>query len=460
MYFEQFYLGCLAHASYMLASAGEAIVVDPQRDVEIYLQAAAAHEVVIRHIFETHLHADFVSGHNELASRTGAKIYIGEQAGARFPHVAVRDGFQLQVGQVRISVLETPGHTAESMCLVITDEEKSAEPWAVLTGDTLFLGDVGRPDLSRRHTPAQLAGMLYDSLHNKILKLDDRVLVYPAHGAGSLCGRNMRAERVSTIGTERMTNYALQIRSREEFVQQLTSNLPTRPEYFQQDAEINRAGASSLSDLFPLRAIEPVELKKLIDEGAIGLDVRAGDKFAASHVPGSINIALAGQFASWAGALLGLAANPVLIADSDAALAEARMRLARVGLENVSGYLNGGVAAWNAAGFALSSIPQIKAEVLRERLENGTLQLLDVRRESEWEAGHIKDATWWPLDNFKVSPPEIDRSVPVAVHCKGGYRSIIACSLLRRAGFENVADVIGGFDAWQQAQLEVTAGNR
>jgi hydroxyacylglutathione hydrolase len=460
MYFEQFYLGCLAHASYMLASEGEAVVVDPQRDVEIYLQAAAAHGVVIRHIFETHLHADFVSGHNELAARTGAKIYIGEQAEAKFPHVSLRDGFQLQVGQLRISVLETPGHTAESICLVITDEEKSSEPWAVLTGDTLFLGDVGRPDLSKRFTPAQLAGMLYDSLHNKILKLDDRVLVYPAHGAGSLCGRNMRAERVSTIGTERMTNYALQIKSREEFVHQLTSNLPARPEYFLQDAEINRAGASSLSDLAPLRPIELVELKKLLDEGAIALDVRPGDKFAASHIPGSINIALSGQFASWAGALLGLASSPVLIADSDDALAEARMRLARVGLENVTGYLNGDVAAWSKAGLNLASIRQISVETLRDQLQNNTLQVLDVRRESEWQAGHIEGATWWPLDNFRVAPPEIDRSVPVAVHCKGGYRSIIACSLLRRAGFEQVTDVIGGFDAWQQAQLEVTAGNR
>src|SRR5579863_1350378 len=240
MYFEQFYLGCLAHASYLLASKGEAVVVDPQRDVEIYLQAAEANHVSIRHIFETHLHADFVSGHRELASRTGAQIYIGAQAGATFPHVAMQDNFQLRVGKMFITALETPGHTPESMCFVITDEEKSSAPWAVLTGDTLFLGDVGRPDLSKHYSPVQLAGMLYDSLHNKILKLADDVLVYPAHGAGSLCGRNMRAERVSTIGTERLTNYALQIKSREEFVKQLTSNLPARPAYFSQDAEINR----------------------------------------------------------------------------------------------------------------------------------------------------------------------------------------------------------------------------
>ena len=452
-HFEQFYLGCLAHASYMLASEGEAVVVDPQRDVEIYLQAAESHQVSIRHIFETHLHADFVSGHRELAARTGAQIYIGAQAAATFPHVAVQDGFQLQVGKMQIAALETPGHTAESMCFVITDEEKSSSPWAVLTGDTLFLGDVGRPDLSKRYTPVQLAGMLYDSLHNKILKLADDVLVYPAHGAGSLCGRNMRAERVSTIGTERLTNYALQIKNREEFVTQLTSNLPARPAYFLQDAEINRTGAAALSDLPDLSPIEPAELKTILSEGGIALDVRPGEQFAVGQVPGSVNIALSGQFASWAGALLGLAARPVLIAESQEAVSEARMRLARIGLEDACGYLKGGIEAWSQAGFALAAIPQISVEALSGQLQARDVQVLDVRREPEWEAGHIAGASWWPLDNFKVAPPEIDRDVPIAVHCKGGYRSMIACSLLQRAGFQNVVNVVGGFDAWQQAQL-------
>ena len=455
MHFEQFYLGCLAHASYLLASQGEAVVVDPQRDVEIYLKAAEANGVSIRHIFESHLHADFVSGHRELAARTGAKIYIGAQAEAAFPHVAVRDGFHLQVGRISIIALETAGHTPESICLVITDQEKSAEPWAVLTGDTLFLGDVGRPDLSKRYSPVQLAGMLYDSLHNKILKLADNVLVYPAHGAGSLCGRNMRAERVSTIGTERLTNYALQIRSREEFVEQLTSNLPARPEYFLQDAEINRTGAAALSELPALSSVEPAELKTLLAEGGIALDVRPGEPYAAGHVPGSINIALSGQFASWAGALLGLAARPVLIAESPGAVSEARMRLARIGLEDARGYLRGGIAAWSEAGLPLSTLPQISVEALREKLRGGGLQVLDVRREPEWAAGHIEGAGWWPLDNFKVAPPEIDRDVPIAVHCKGGYRSMIACSLLERAGFRNVTNMVGGFDAWQQAGLPV-----
>jgi hydroxyacylglutathione hydrolase len=453
MYFEQFYLGCLAHASYLLASEGEAVVVDPQRDVELYLQAAADHHVTIRHIFETHLHADFVSGHKELASRTGAQIYIGAQAGAIFPHFPVRDGYELKFGKASIGVLETPGHTAESICLVVTDHEKSSSPWAVLTGDTLFIGDVGRPDLSPRHTPAELAGMLYDSLHQKLLKLPDNVLVYPAHGAGSLCGKNMRAERSSTIGTERLTNYALQIGSREEFIRQLTSNLPARPEYFAKDAEINRTGAPALADLPRLRAISPFTLKSLLEEGEVALDVRSGDEFAAGHVPGSVNIALAGQFASWAGTVLGLAAHPVLIAASEEQVEEARVRLARVGIEVLDGYLKDGVEAWKHAGLPVSTQPQITVNELHEQARNGDLQVLDVRRAPEWESAHIEGATWWPLDNFRVSPPEIDRDTLVAVHCKSGYRSMIACSLLERAGFHRVVNVSGGFDAWQQAGL-------
>jgi hydroxyacylglutathione hydrolase len=453
MYFEQFYLGCLAHASYLLASEGEAVVVDPQRDVELYLKAAAEHEVAIRHIFESHLHADFVSGHKELAARTGAKIYMGAQAGAAFAHVPVSDGYELRFGKASIRVLETPGHTPESICLVVSDGEKSVAPWAVLTGDTLFIGDVGRPDLSPGHTPVELAGMLYDSLHEKLLKLADNVLVYPAHGAGSLCGKNMRAERWSTIGTERLTNSALQINSREEFVAQLTSHLPARPDYFRKDAEINRTGAVALSELPALRAIAASELKTMLQAGEVALDVRPGGEFAAGHVPGSVNIALSGQFASWAGTVLGLAAHPVLIADSDSQLEEARLRLARVGIEVLDGYLQGGVAAWNQAGFQVATLAQITVSELDARLQFRDVQVLDVRREPEWEAAHIARATWWPLDNFRVSPPEIDRDLPLAVHCQGGYRSMIACSLLQRAGFRQVSNVMGGFDAWQQAKL-------
>jgi len=400
------------------------------------------------------LHADFVSGHKELAARTGAKIYMGAQAGARFAHVPVTDGYELKFGRASICVLETPGHTPESICLVVTDREKSPLPWAVLTGDTLFIGDVGRPDLSPKHTPAQLAGLLYDSLHTKLLTLPDTVLVYPAHGAGSLCGKNMRAERFSTVGTERLSNYALQIGNREQFITQLTSNLPARPEYFLKDAEINRTGAAPLSELAPLRAVPPHELDRMLKEGELALDVRSGDDFAARHVPGSVNVALSGQFASWAGTVLGLAAHPVLIGDSDAQIEEARVRLARIGMENLDGYLAGGVAAWQQAGLPVAGIEQITVAELDERLEQG-VSLLDVRRQGEWDAGHIDGANWWPLDNFKVSPPEIEHDSLLAVHCKSGYRSMIACSLLERAGFHHLLNVAGGFDAWQQAKLPV-----
>jgi rhodanese-related sulfurtransferase len=354
---------------------------------------------------------------------------------------------------MRIKVLDTPGHSPESICLVVTDEEKSPDPWAVLTGDTLFLGDVGRPDLSTTHTPTVLAGMLYDSLHNKLLKLGDDVIVYPAHGAGSLCGRNMRTERSSTIGTERLTNHALQIEGKDEFIRQLTTNLPPRPEYFPQDAQINRTGAPALSELPGLKAVSARELQFLLDEGVIALDVRPANEFASGHVPGSINIPLSGQFASWAGILLGLSSRPLLIATSQEQLSEARTRLARVGIDDARGYLQDGVEGWVRAGLRLAELPQITVENLNEHFAADKFQLLDVRRKPEWETGHIEAAAWWPLEDFKTSLPQVDRNAPIAVLCKGGYRSMIACSWLRREGFGNVTNVIGGFDAWEKARL-------
>ena len=456
MYFEQFYLTCLAHASYMLGSEGEVAVVDPQRDVDIYLKAADEQNLKIRHIFETHLHADFVSGHKELAARTGAKIYIGAQANAEFPHVPLTDGFEVKMGAVRLRALATPGHTPESICLVITDQEKSAQPSAVLTGDTLFIGDVGRPDLSRTHTPPELAGLLYDSLHKKLLALPDAVMVYPAHGAGSLCGRAMRAERSSTIGQERLTNYALQIASREEFIAQLTTNLPARPDYFLEDAEINRSGAATLTELPPLPGLSPAEVQALLQQNANGLDVRPGDDFAAGHVPGSIGIALSGQFASWAGGILGIHSKPILIGDSDAQIEEARLRLARVGIEDLRGYLAGGFAAWRKAGLPVAKTAQISAQELNQKLRGGSWRaadVLDVRREGEWQAGHIAGVQCRALDTFPHGMPALNGERPVAVHCKSGYRSMIACSLLERAGHSNAINVAGGFDAWHAAEL-------
>jgi glyoxylase-like metal-dependent hydrolase (beta-lactamase superfamily II)/rhodanese-related sulfurtransferase len=456
MYFEQFYLTCLAHASYMIGSNGEAAVVDPQRDVDIYLKAAEEQNLKIRCIFETHLHADFVSGHKELAARTGAKIYIGARANAEFPHVPLTDGVEVSLGDVRIRALETPGHTPESMCFVVTE---SSQPTMVFTGDTLFIGDVGRPDLSPSHSPEELAGLLYDSLHEKLLALPDEVKVYPAHGAGSLCGRAMRAEKSSTIGTERLTNYALQIASREEFISQLTTNLPARPDYFLEDAEINRSGASTLTELPPLSALSPADVQTLLQQGANVLDVRPGDVFAAAHVPGSVCIALSGQFASWAGGIFGIHSKPVLVGESDAEIEEARLRLARVGIEDLRGYLAGGLAAWQKAGLPVASTPQISPKELQQRLQAGTLRsddVVDVRREGEWQAGHISGVPCRPLDSFARGLPSIGAN-PVAVHCKSGYRSMIACSLLERGGHSNVMNVAGGFDAWHAAGLPEVA---
>ena len=316
------------------------------------------------------------------------------------------------------------------------------------------------PDLSRTHSARELAGLLYDSLHQKLLALPDSVVVYPAHGAGSLCGRAMRAERSSTIGQERLTNYALQIPSREEFIAQLTTNLPARPEYFLEDAEINRSGAAALTELPPLPGLSPAEVQALLQQNANVLDVRPGDEFAAGHVPGSIGIALAGQFASWAGGILGIHSKPVLIGDGDAQVEEARLRLARVGIEDLRGYLAGGVAAWQKAGLPLAKTVQISVRVLNQRLCEGSLRaadIIDVRREGEWQAGHIAQVPCRALDTFPQGLPSIDGERAIAVHCKGGYRSIIACSLLERAGHRNVINVAGGFDAWHAAGLPEVA---
>lgn len=446
MYFEQFYLGCLAHASYMLGSEGIGVVVDPQRDVEIYLKAAAEQNLRIEHIFETHLHADFVSGHRELAARTGATIHIGEKARATFPHDPVRDGSLIAFGRALIRVLETPGHTPESVCLVIHQERKDPHPWAVLTGDTLFIGDVGRPDLSETHSPQQLAALLYDSLHQKLLTLPDDVLVYPAHGAGSLCGRSMSNARFSTIGQERLANAALQIRSKEEFVRQATENLPPRPEYFAQDAAINRSGAGDLSELPPLALMTPAELKRAQVEGATVLDLRPARMFADGHIPGAINIGFSGQLAVWAGIVLGLTAKIAIVAESDEQALETRVRLARVGIENALGYLRGGMAAWDDAGEAVQFTRQISAKKLADTLAE--YQVLDVRRKDEWNGGHIEGALSFPLDQFLHGLPPLAKDANVAVHCKGGYRSMAAASLLQRAGYANVTDVAGGYDAW------------
>lgn len=455
MYFEQFYLTCLSHASYMLGSEGIAAVVDPQRDVGLYLEEAKKHGLSIQYVIETHLHADFVSGHRELAALTGAKVYLGAKAGAQFPHVPVKDGDELTFGKCRLKFLETPGHTLESVSVVVTDLEKPQHPMAVLTGDTLFIGDVGRPDLSGDMTPQQLAGMLYDSLHNKLLKLPDDVQVYPAHGAGSLCGRQMSSERNSTIGKEKISNYALRPASREEFVKLLTAELPERPGYFALDVEINRAGAPPLKELRPIPALTPGELLAKQEQGAIVLDTRPSAEFGAAHIPGSIQIGLSGQYASWAAIVLGLNSEIVLVAEDEERVQESRIRLTRVGIERVSGYLKDGIAGWTREGLPVEQIPQITVEQLHQlSTEDGAgVQIIDVRRSPEWQEGHVERALHKPLDKLATMLGDLDKAKPIAVYCKSGYRSSISASLLQRAGFAQVMNVIGGFDAWRTCRL-------
>jgi glyoxylase-like metal-dependent hydrolase (beta-lactamase superfamily II)/rhodanese-related sulfurtransferase len=450
--FEQFYLGCLAHASYLIGSEGIAAVIDPQRDVEIYLDAAREHGLRITHIIETHLHADFVSGHQELAQRTGAVIYLGAGSGATFPHRAVRDGDSVEFGQCRLGFLQTPGHTLESVSITVTDLENPDTPVAVLTGDTLFIGDVGRPDLSDTHTPQELAGLLYDSLRGKLMPLPDSVKVYPAHGAGSMCGRNISADRSSTIGRERATNYALQPMSREKFVEVMTQDLPARPEYFQRDVDANRRGAAPLEALPPLASLRPAAVLQRQREGATVLDTRAAAPYTSGHVPGSVQIGLGGQFASWAGSLLGLDRDLILVADDEKTAEEARMRLARVGIERVVGVLEDGIVGWARAGLPLSQTEQITAQDLAQ---NPELPVVDVRGPGEWNQGHMEVAVSHPLNRLQHELQSLDPAQPVVVHCKSGYRSMIACSLLEAAGFRRPINLLGGIDAWTGAGLPV-----
>ena len=460
MFFKQFYLGCLAQASYMIGSDGEAAVVDPRRDVEIYLDEARERGLVIRHVIETHLHADFVSGHRELAERTGAKIYFGARAGAAFEHVPVRDGDEIRVGRVTLRFLETPGHTPESVSVVVSDREVSGEPHAVLTGDTLFIGDVGRPDLlGGKGTADELAGLLYDSLHGKLLSLPDSVLVYPAHGAGSLCGRNISSETSSTIGQQRRFNYALRPMPREEFIAMMTTDLPEAPAYFSRDARLNREGPDSLAALSPPPPLPPNRVAEMAGSGALVLDTRPAAEYGAGHIAGSLQIGLSGQFASWAGTLIRPEIPILLVTGDSASVAEARTRLARVGLENVAGYLDGGVLAWDQAGRPLSGTEQISVDALRDRLheESENLQVLDVRRPAEWQAGHIGNAMHVPLNALSQQCDRLDRSRPVAVICASGYRSSIATSALEGLGFDHAINVVGGMTAWIAAKFE-TAG--
>lgn len=463
MYFKQFYLGCLAHASYLIGSEGEAAVVDPQRDVDQYITEAEAEGFRIKYVIETHLHADFVSGHRELAARTGAEIVFSERAGATFPHRAVREGDELQVGKTTLRIIETPGHTPESVSILVSSDD-SKQPQKILTGDALFVGDVGRPDLAggKGYTPAMMAEMMYDTLHNKLLKLPDEVQVYPAHGAGSMCGKNMSKETWSTIGQQRQFNYAVQPMSKDAFVRMMTTDLTPAPDYFAKDAEINRGGAEPLSDLpapEPLTAERVRQLTSQTDSlRYIVLDVRSASEFGGGHIPGSINIGLGGQFAIWAGSLITMTAPILIVAESEEKVAEAQMRLARVGLENVKGYLQGGVKSWRDAGFELATVPQVSVDELHDLLgREADLQVIDVRRPAEYESGHIGPAKTAPLADLeqKIGGLGVVPSKKTAVVCAGGYRSSAATSILEQHGFTNLLNVTGGTGAWIKAGYPV-----
>ncbi len=464
MLLKQYYLACLSHASYLIADEATktAVIVDPQRDIEQYLADAAQRGLAIRHVFLTHFHADFVAGHLELAAKTGATIRLGARARADFAFTPMADGQQLEFGSVRIGVLETPGHTPEGISLLVYDLSKDRQqPQAVLTGDTLFIGDVGRPDLmaSIGVTAAELAGMMYDSLHEKLLKLPDATLVYPAHGAGSSCGKNLSKDTVSTIGAQRAGNYMLRPMSRAAFVEQLTQGQPPAPRYFGYDAQLNKQQRETLETSLE-RTLRPLSVEQLLEHqraGGLVLDTRHSDEFAASHLAGSISIGLWGKYANWAGTLLDPQQALALIT-APGAEHESCMRLGRIGFDRIVGCLEGGFAALSKRRELLARFERIDAPEMFARLKSGRIALLDVRAPGEREDVRIEGTLSIPLPELEARMGELPRTGPLAVHCAGGYRSTIACSLLERAGRRELVDVRGGMAGWQQSGLPTARG--
>jgi len=459
MFFKPYYLGCLAHASYLIGGDnGDAAVIDPRRDVEEYLADAEAAGLTIRHVIETHLHADFVSGHVELARRTGATIHIGAKADARFPHHPAREGDEIVMGDVTLRFLETPGHTPEGISIVVYVRGE-AEPRMVFTGDTLFIGDVGRPDLagSRGFTPQEMARQMYYSLKDRLLTLPDSTEVWPAHGAGSACGRSLSEERVSTIGKQRLSNPALWyvVRGDEEgFVRYATEGLSAAPRYFAHDAQKNREGAPTVEEILKAaRALSPTEVEKLSEDGVLVLDTRSVTDFGAGHIPGALHVQLEGKFAPWVGNIFSPDAEVIVVADPGREV-EAMTRLARVGYERIVGWLAGGMDAWKNANGEIAVVPQITPIELRRLLGSPTAPVvLDVRTEAELEEGRLDGAVHIPLPQLESRLAEIPPG-PLAVLCASGYRSSIACSLLQRAGRHAVSNVEGGWEAWQASEAD------
>jgi hydroxyacylglutathione hydrolase len=449
MQFKQFYLGCLAHASYYIGSDGEAAIIDPQRDVQQYLDEAAANDQKIKYIIETHSHADFVSGHLELAKKTGAQIVYGRRANTEFPTLKVKDGDELSIGKVKLKFLETPGHTPEGITILAENTENPNEPLKMFTGDTLFIGDVGRPDLvgSKGFTAAEMGAMLYESLHEKILPLPDETEVYPAHGAGSLCGKSLSKETWSTLGQQRKMNYALQPLAKEEFIKIVAADQPEVPQYFPVSAAQNLKGSSALADLPKPRELSTEEILNF--DGVI-VDVRQNTEYGAAHVPNAINIGLGGQFASWAGTLIPIGTPIAVAADTEAQIDEAFMRLARVGHETVRGF----ILMKDFAG-DVKTIEQISVEEVKELTETEKfLQFVDVRRVAEHAAGHAPRTVNIPLDKLSREIDRLDPRAPTYVICQSGYRSSLGASILENAGFQKVYNVAGGTQGWINAGFD------
>jgi hydroxyacylglutathione hydrolase len=465
MIFKQYYLGCLAHASYLVGDeeSQTAVVVDPQRDIDQYLEDARRQNLHIRHVFLTHFHADFLAGHLELREHTGASVCLGARAKADYPFVPFRDQEKLEFGKVRLTILETPGHSPESISILVYDLARSDQaPYAVLTGDTLFVGDVGRPDLRAAlgYSANELAGMLYSSLRDKLLSLPDETLVYPTHGAGSLCGKSLSKETFSTIGVQRQYNYALQPMSRDEFTRLVTAEQPDAPAYFTYDAILNTKERPTLDKtleqvLKPLAVDEVVQMR---NSGAQLLDVRDASEFAGAHLSGSLNIGLRGQFATWCGTLLDRE-NAIVIIASPGQEREAATRLGRIGLDRVSGYLKDGMKAAESSPDLVQSTTCLAATTVAEQLASPSPpEILDVRNERERREKHIEGSLHIPLNHLRERIQELPRDRKLVVHCAAGYRSSIAASLLQQAGVVDVFDLMGGLAAWEKSGLQTTSG--
>jgi glyoxylase-like metal-dependent hydrolase (beta-lactamase superfamily II)/rhodanese-related sulfurtransferase len=448
MFIKQLYTGCISEAAYYIESEGEVAIIDPLRDIDEYIALAKERNAGIKYIFETHFHADFVSGHLDLSKKTGAPIIYGPEAKTHFTIHSAKDGEIFKLGKLTIEVLHTPGHTLESSCFLLRDDNDN--PHAIFTGDTLFVGDVGRPDLSSGNLSSEeLAGIMYDTIQNKILPLADDIIVYPAHGAGSSCGKNLGPNTFSTIGEEKKNNYALQPQSRESFIHAVTDGLTTAPKYFAVNAHINMEGYESLDEV-KQQGLTPLSIaafKKLVADDAIIVDTRHADVFTQGFVPGSIFIGLEGRFAEWAGALLPFDKPMVLVTESGKE-EETVIRLSRVGFDKMQGYLKGGYAAWTKAGEKTDMIIDVEADELAMDIPHDpNLVVIDVRREAEYAGGHVKDALNIPLNDMTdiALIADFEEKQNLYVHCAGGYRSVIAASLIKRQGFHNLRNVIGGW---------------